>query len=143
MASIRKLMGEEAPPIAGLTCPSCDMPFDKGKKRRLIDNCGHERCYSCMFYNEVCPLCFVNTQDDEVDKFPLPNSLKGSQITLYGEITPQYLKTDDKIPCRTRVKTNGHFTTHSQTKQDHVASVHPENYQKQNLQILGCVQIKT
>jgi hypothetical protein len=33
------------------------MPFDKGKKRRLIDNCGHERCYSCMFTNESCPVC--------------------------------------------------------------------------------------
>lgn len=36
------------------------MPFDKGKKRRLIDNCGHERCYSCMFTNESCPLCSIN-----------------------------------------------------------------------------------
>jgi hypothetical protein len=33
------------------------MPFDKGKKRKLIDSCGHERCYSCMFRNEACPLC--------------------------------------------------------------------------------------
>lgn len=33
------------------------MPFDKGKKRKLIDTCGHERCYSCMFRNEICPLC--------------------------------------------------------------------------------------
>lgn len=33
------------------------MPFDKGKKRKLIDTCGHERCYSCMFRNEACPLC--------------------------------------------------------------------------------------
>ncbi|KAG8232280.1 hypothetical protein J437_LFUL011220, partial [Ladona fulva] len=41
------------PPV----CPSCGMPFDKAKKRRLIDACGHERCYSCMFANEACPLC--------------------------------------------------------------------------------------
>jgi hypothetical protein len=33
------------------------MPFDKGKKRKLIDTCGHERCYGCMFRNEACPLC--------------------------------------------------------------------------------------
>lgn len=39
------------------TCPSCGMPFDKGKKRKLIDSCGHERCYACMFRNEGCPLC--------------------------------------------------------------------------------------
>lgn len=41
----------------GATCPSCRMPFDKGKKRKLIDACGHERCYSCMFNNDRCPLC--------------------------------------------------------------------------------------
>ena len=38
-------------------CPACRLPFDSGKKRRLIDSCGHERCYSCMFSSEVCPLC--------------------------------------------------------------------------------------
>lgn len=43
--------------LGGSTCPSCEMPFDKGKKRRLIDSCGHERCYSCLFCNEACPLC--------------------------------------------------------------------------------------
>ena len=35
------------------------MPFDKGRKRKLVDTCGHERCYSCMFKNEACPLCFA------------------------------------------------------------------------------------
>lgn len=54
LAAIRKLLDSES--TSG-TCPSCDVPFDKGKKRRLIDNCGHERCYSCMFTNEACPLC--------------------------------------------------------------------------------------
>lgn len=33
------------------------MPFDKGKKRKLIDTCGHDRCYSCMFKNESCTIC--------------------------------------------------------------------------------------
>lgn len=54
LAAIRKLLESES--TAG-TCPSCNMPFDKGKKRKLIDTCGHERCYSCMFRNEACPLC--------------------------------------------------------------------------------------
>lgn len=57
LAAIRRLLDSEN---ATGTCPSCDMPFDKGKKRRLIDNCGHERCYSCMFRNEACPLCAVH-----------------------------------------------------------------------------------
>ncbi|ESO90202.1 hypothetical protein LOTGIDRAFT_99937, partial [Lottia gigantea] len=38
-------------------CPACRLPFDSGKKRKLIDACGHERCYSCMFTSEICPLC--------------------------------------------------------------------------------------
>ncbi|CAK1585162.1 unnamed protein product [Parnassius mnemosyne] len=38
------------------------MPFDKGKKRKLIDTCGHERCYACMFRNEACPICARNSQ---------------------------------------------------------------------------------
>lgn len=54
LAAIRRLLESEN---HSSTCPSCDMLFDKGKKRRLIDNCGHERCYSCMFTNEACPLC--------------------------------------------------------------------------------------
>ena len=39
------------------TCPSCGDYFDSTKKRRLIDNCGHERCYTCMFNKGLCPLC--------------------------------------------------------------------------------------
>ena len=42
------------------TCPSCRMPFDKAKKRRLVDTCGHERCYACMFRNETCPICVAS-----------------------------------------------------------------------------------
>lgn len=59
LAAIRQLLDSET---GGTTCPSCNMPFDKGKKRKLIDTCGHERCYSCMFRNEACPLCARNSQ---------------------------------------------------------------------------------
>ena len=39
-------------------CPSCRLPFDKGKKRRLVDTgCGHQRCYQCMFKRQECPVC--------------------------------------------------------------------------------------
>lgn len=54
LAAIRKILETET---GGSLCPSCQMPFDKGKKRKLIDTCGHERCYSCMFRNEACPIC--------------------------------------------------------------------------------------
>ena len=50
----------QGPPASVLPsdlCPSCLMPFDKNRKRRLIDSCGHERCYACLFSSELCPLC--------------------------------------------------------------------------------------
>lgn len=59
LAAIRQLLDSET---GATTCPSCNMPFDKGKKRKLIDTCGHERCYSCMFRNEACPICARNSQ---------------------------------------------------------------------------------
>lgn len=58
LAAIRKILENET---GGTSCPSCKMPFDKGKKRKLIDTCGHDRCYSCMFKNESCTIC-ANTQ---------------------------------------------------------------------------------
>lgn len=57
LQEIRKILDTETSSDA---CPSCHMPFDKGKKRKLIDNCGHGRCYSCMFKSEECPLCKPN-----------------------------------------------------------------------------------
>ncbi|XP_073955554.1 zinc-RING finger and ankyrin repeat domain-containing protein rolling pebbles isoform X2 [Choristoneura fumiferana] len=59
LAAIRQLLESET---GGTNCPSCNMPFDKGKKRKLIDTCGHERCYACMFRNEACPICARNSQ---------------------------------------------------------------------------------
>ncbi|XP_045449671.1 protein TANC2 [Melitaea cinxia] len=59
LAALRQLLDSET---GGTTCPSCNMPFDKGKKRKLIDTCGHERCYSCMFRNETCPICARKSQ---------------------------------------------------------------------------------
>ncbi|XP_011644228.1 protein TANC2 isoform X3 [Pogonomyrmex barbatus] len=82
LAQIRALV-ESTGMLGGSTCPSCEMPFDKGKKRRLIDSCGHERCYSCLFRSEVCPLCLrgydLNNDDGleesslrDVSSTPLP-----------------------------------------------------------------------
>ena len=56
------------------TCPSCSLAYDRSEKeikvtdeisipllrankRRLVDSCGHERCYSCIGKNEKCALC--------------------------------------------------------------------------------------
>ncbi|XP_012146768.2 zinc-RING finger and ankyrin repeat domain-containing protein rolling pebbles [Megachile rotundata] len=65
LAQIRALV-ESTGMLGGSTCPSCEMPFDKGKKRRVIDSCGHERCYSCLFRSEACPFCLhADFNDDD------------------------------------------------------------------------------
>ena len=40
-----------------ITCPDCGERYDNSHKRRLIDTCGHPRCYSCLFVDKPCPLC--------------------------------------------------------------------------------------
>ncbi|KAK3746986.1 hypothetical protein QZH41_011946 [Actinostola sp. cb2023] len=40
-----------------ITCPDCGTRYDNARKRRLIDTCGHPRCYSCLFVDKPCPLC--------------------------------------------------------------------------------------
>ena len=31
--------------------------LSRGNKRRLVDSCGHDRCFSCIGRNENCALC--------------------------------------------------------------------------------------
>uniref|UniRef100_A0A0K8T6K2 RING-type domain-containing protein n=2 Tax=Lygus hesperus TaxID=30085 RepID=A0A0K8T6K2_LYGHE len=103
LAAIRKLLEAEEP---SETCPSCNMPFDKGKKRKLIDACGHERCYSCMFTNEICPLCNPQLANSPSKKCSYLGSQGGLNV--------------DQRPVRqgTGVKTNGHFSTYMQTRHE-------------------------
>ncbi|XP_043518370.1 protein TANC2 isoform X2 [Frieseomelitta varia] len=78
LAQIRALV-ESTGMLGGSTCPSCEMPFDKGKKRRLIDSCGHERCYSCLFRSEACPLCLrADFNDDDCLEGPFREGFTGS-----------------------------------------------------------------
>ncbi|XP_011330924.1 protein TANC2 isoform X1 [Ooceraea biroi] len=85
LAQIRALV-ESTGMLGGSTCPSCEMPFDKGKKRRLIDSCGHERCYSCLFRSEACPLCLrgcdLNDDEDELEKPSLGDEFAASSVPL-------------------------------------------------------------
>ncbi|XP_038045459.1 protein TANC1-like [Patiria miniata] len=51
-------------------CPCCREAYDKSRKRKLTDACGHARCYACMFTIESCPLCSTqesNLQNGETD----------------------------------------------------------------------------
>ncbi|XP_040570019.1 protein TANC2 isoform X2 [Lepeophtheirus salmonis] len=54
-------IGSELPPLrpgSSNRCPSCNLPFNNSNKRKLIDsNCGHAKCYACMFKNQKCLLC--------------------------------------------------------------------------------------
>ena len=40
-----------------IICPECNERYDDTTKRRLIDTCGHPRCYSCLFKDNPCPVC--------------------------------------------------------------------------------------
>ncbi|XP_062566416.1 protein TANC2-like isoform X2 [Saccostrea cucullata] len=77
-------------------CPLCHMPFDKGKKRRLIDTCGHAKCYSCMFTYDTCRICENNPTG------------AGHHIRQSSDISP--------YSHRPRMKTNGHFTPQMRTE---------------------------
>ena len=45
-------------------CPICRCAYDSGKQRQLVDtNCGHARCFKCMFAIENCPLCYNNNSN--------------------------------------------------------------------------------
>jgi len=85
LAQIRALV-ESTGMLGGSTCPSCEMPFDKGKKRRLIDSCGHERCYSCLFRSEACPLCLrgcdLNDDEDDLEKPSLEDEFAACSAPL-------------------------------------------------------------
>ena len=42
------------------TMSTCFMSIStcfRSRKRRLTDSCGHERCFSCIFRNDLCPIC--------------------------------------------------------------------------------------
>ncbi|RZF43708.1 hypothetical protein LSTR_LSTR015247, partial [Laodelphax striatellus] len=107
LAAIRKLLECES---TGGNCPSCKMPFDKGKKRKLIDTCGHERCYSCMFRNEACPLC-QGLDDDAI--------LPAKKVSGSSSLSDNFMSDSrGTLTSRPQVKTNGHFTAYMQTRQN-------------------------
>ncbi|CAH1775583.1 unnamed protein product [Owenia fusiformis] len=78
--------------VSGL-CPACQDSFDSNKKRRLIDTCGHERCYTCMFNSEDCPLC-----EEEMFNPPAP-----SPYTHRRQVS------DTALLQRPRMRTNGNL----------------------------------
>ena len=106
LSAVRRLMSNESTPLlsrnsrtasttssvknytdfSSFTCPSCRMPFDKAKKRRLVDTCGHERCYACMFRNETCPICNASGKwKSDFQTFISSSQLKRVELFLLWE----------------------------------------------------------
>ncbi|CAL1529136.1 unnamed protein product [Lymnaea stagnalis] len=87
-------------------CPACHRPFDSGKKRKLIDSCGHERCYTCMFNSEICPICVAQAQMQRDSPRPLVDP---SGYTAH----------------RPKLKTNGHLLASSMKHRSDVPELPP------------------
>ncbi|KFB34853.1 AGAP004244-PA-like protein [Anopheles sinensis] len=135
LAAIRKILENET---GGALCPSCQMPFDKGKKRKLIDACGHERCYSCMFRNEACPHCRAQKEAGQpattlhqrtsgMHATDIDNDILSSngaiyqplsrKMQAYGSSTHLMSPLGSPQPqARSQMRTNGHFSSIYQDK---------------------------
>ncbi|RUS72960.1 hypothetical protein EGW08_019277, partial [Elysia chlorotica] len=92
--------GMESPDAPGGAdlCPACHRPFDSGRKRRLIDTCGHERCYTCMFNSEMCPVCVA-------------------QAALHRDAPRPLVDPAGYTAHRPKLKTNGHLTSEMKGRQ--------------------------
>ncbi|KAG0713367.1 hypothetical protein GWK47_016386 [Chionoecetes opilio] len=86
----------------GGICPNCRMPFDKGKKRKLIDQCGHERCYSCLFKSETCPICALQAPPKKLQHSHSRPSLS----------PPPVAAIPGNAPGRSKLITNGTFSSY-------------------------------
>ncbi|XP_013066522.2 uncharacterized protein LOC106054975 isoform X1 [Biomphalaria glabrata] len=87
-------------------CPACHRPFDAGKKRKLIDSCGHERCYTCMFNSEKCPICDAQARMQRDAPRPLVDP---SGYTAH----------------RPKLKTNGHLVSGNIKQRQEVPELPP------------------
>ncbi|XP_068760398.1 uncharacterized protein [Montipora capricornis] len=66
-----------------ITCPDCGERYDNGHKRRLIDTCGHPRCYSCLFDDKPCPLCQKIPQEPKSRASSFHARTSGSDESLH------------------------------------------------------------
>ena len=72
------------------SCPSCHQPYNTGKRRMLVDSCGHERCFQCTFTQETCSQCqaAVSVQSPAMSVRSMSGarsmSSSGIQTPIYG-----------------------------------------------------------
>ncbi|XP_023215585.1 protein TANC2-like [Centruroides sculpturatus] len=61
---IRKIFGKRSVSArikySSNVCSSCHESFGSGRKRKLVDVCGHQRCYSCIVSTDKCPICLTD-----------------------------------------------------------------------------------
>ena len=71
-------------------CPICRCAYDSGKQRQLVDtNCGHARCFKCMFAIENCPLCYNSTSAAaSVTSTSVPSNNNGHGLGLHHSNFP-------------------------------------------------------
>jgi len=59
-------------------CPVCGDDYGAGRRRKLVDaDCGHARCYECVFRSENCQLCESNKNVDQRQRAQRPHSIVG------------------------------------------------------------------
>merc|ERR1712123_562645 len=88
------------------TCPSCSMPYDRAQKRRLVDSCGHERCYSCIGRNDHCSLCLqTGTVVGDNSSILMETSLSDSLSSQVLDIGRQPENTEDSSLGLKQMKT--------------------------------------
>jgi len=77
------------------TCPSCRIPYDRSQKRKLVDSCGHELCYSCMGKNGSCHFCHQLTESSHLF------SQKKSGIETQGISSEDFFPQTNSAVCST------------------------------------------
>ncbi|KAG5673330.1 hypothetical protein PVAND_003390 [Polypedilum vanderplanki] len=135
LAAIRKILETET---GATCCPSCGMPFDKGKKRKLIDTCGHAKCYTCMFKNESCTIC-SNTQRHHQEVHNTSEFQRGNHSKTLSDydtgIGSSTTLGSPQLACRSLVKTNGCFTNYMQPSAVNTVYSKPPKCPPQNSQL--------
>ena len=76
----------------------------RSRKRRLTDSCGHERCFSCIFRNDLCPICHNSGIQDEQNDSNLISELppESSQAKVSRLISKNPLLPSSEMSAKLR-----------------------------------------
>ena len=77
-----------------LKCPECNEKYSDKKKRRIIDSCGHPRCFSCLVLDNQCTVCetilsrrksWISRSRDSLSPTDNGKSNRGSTYELFSK----------------------------------------------------------